>query len=61
MSITILGKCYNLDEKILYLIDYQLTILPSEIGNLINLQTLWLYHNQLSLLPSDTEGASIYL
>ena len=31
----------------------KLTSLPAEIGNLINLQQLWLNNNQLTLLPAE--------
>jgi Leucine-rich repeat (LRR) protein len=47
---TILNLCYK-----------NLTSLPTEIGNLINLQKLYLDNNQLTSLPADTEGASIHL
>lgn len=39
--------------KRLYLNENKLYKLPSEIGNLINLQRLWLYNNNLTSLPVE--------
>jgi Leucine-rich repeat (LRR) protein len=59
MSIEILGKIYDVDCKELYLSNNQL-IIPNSIGNLINLQKLYLGYNQITILP-DSIGNLINL
>ena len=52
MSITILNKKYEVDLDVLELDNNQLSSLPAEIGNLINLLQLHLSNNQLRSLPA---------
>ena len=59
--VTLFNKSYSINETLLNLKKFDISLLPAEIGNLINLKELLLNHNQLSLLPADTEGASIHL
>jgi Leucine-rich repeat (LRR) protein len=53
MSITILGKEYNINLQTLDLSDNQLMIMPAEIGKLVNLQNLYLENNQLMIMPAE--------
>ena len=45
-------KLYNL-QKLYFFTDKQLNEIPKEIGNLINLQELYLSNNQLSEIPKE--------
>ena len=51
--IKINGKSFNKDIKKLYLFDNQLTQLPSEIGQVTQLDELSLNENQLTQLPGE--------
>jgi len=54
MSITILGKNYEIETTIDLNLSYnQLSSLPAEIGKLVNLHTLYVDNNQLSSLPAE--------
>jgi Leucine-rich repeat (LRR) protein len=53
-SVVIFHKIYYVDTTtILELDSKKLTSLPAEIGNLINLQTLYLHINTLTSLPAE--------
>ena len=51
--VTLFNKNYSLDNTILNLSDKNISSLPAEIGNLINLQYLYLDNNQLTSLPVE--------
>ena len=65
MSITILGKEYDINLQTLYLSNNKLENMPAEIGQrkqplsasargkLVNLKYLSLYNNQLTSLPAE--------
>ena len=53
MSVVIGGITFNNDITIIDLSMKQLTSLPIEIGNLVNLQHLYLEYNKLTSLPVE--------
>ena len=54
MSVLIGNKNYDIkNTKILELNNNKLSSLPTEIGNLVNLQELYLRGNQLSSMPAE--------
>ena len=53
MSITILGKEYDINLQTLDLNNNQLENMPAEIGKLVNLQYLDLNNNQLENMPAE--------
>ena len=54
MSITILGRNYDIKTTTkLDLSNKNLSSIPAEIGNLVNLKKLTLYKNKLSRLPAE--------
>jgi len=52
-KINICGEDIQIDVEHLYLDNNQLTSLPTEIGNLVNLKCLYLYNNKLTSLPTE--------
>ena len=61
MSITILGKNYEIETTFkLDLSHNHLSSLPAEISELVNLQELHLYENQLKQIYSSQEIIFIY-
>ena len=53
MSVTICGKSYPLDTKILYLSDKRLTKFPEEIQYLTQLQEINLRNNKITKIPKE--------
>ena len=53
MSITISGINYDINIQKIDLKGYVLKGIPSEIGNLVNLQELYLNNNKLKILPFE--------
>ena len=54
MSVTILNKNYDIKTtKVLDFSNCSLTDIPAEIGNLTNLQYLYLENNSLTNLPAE--------
>ena len=53
MSVVIGDDTFNNDTTMISLFRKGLTILPVEIGNLVNLQKLWVRNNKLTSLPIE--------
>ena len=53
MSVVIGNRTFNNDTTKIELYNQNLTSLPVEIGNLVNLQYLYLEKNQLTMLPVE--------